>query len=422
MTSTDLMNVEAFNMATPNAAFAGLNPEQESLADGIGSSYGIIGYRGKVWTLRLRGETYTFVRADDGSPAAFLDMIVLRAPGWKSKSYYAGGFVEGNSDAPSCSSLDGVHPDSDAREKQATACAICPRNEWKVDANGRKGRDCSDYKRLAVLLLPSASKALLGSPLMEPVFLRVPAASLNDLAILGEAMGKKGFHFSTYITRVGFQTDKAHPQMTFRALQPLSEKEAPIVLELREDPVAYRITAENEVGKQLPYVANGNAANNSQPTQRASSQGTSSVQSTAASGSVRTAPTTTQNATKADAAASSATTTATTAQSTQASEDDEEAALLAQLEAARKKKAALAAATTQKQEVIPPAEKTPSTVVSAVGLGDAQSVVEAGFGDLGQSNPQTVASPPTQNTVEDTGVVEESDADLDQMVAGLLKS
>lgn len=413
MTSTDLMNVKAFETATPNAAFAALNPESESLADGIGSSYGIIGYRGKVWTLRLRGETYTFTRPDDGSPSAFLDMIVLRAPGWKSKSYYAGGFVEGSSEAPTCASLDGVHPDIDARDKQATACAICPRNEWKVDANGRKGRDCSDYKRLAVLLLPNVTKALLGAPLMEPVFLRVPAASLNDLAILGEAMSKKGFHYSTFITRVGFQTDKAHPQMTFRALQPLSEKEAPIVLQLREDPVAYRITAENEVGKQQPYVPNGNGASNNAQTSAASSQGASSVQQQTAS----------QTATKKETTSASSPTTKTetapTTTSTQVSEDDEEAALLAKLEAARKAKAAKAAAA--KQEVIPPTE-TKSTVTSATGLGETQSVVEAGFGDLDQPTQQQQNAAPTANTVEDTGMVEEADADLDARVAGLLKN
>ena len=42
--------------AASAAVFAGLNPESESLADGIGQSYGIIGYKGKVWTLRYRGE------------------------------------------------------------------------------------------------------------------------------------------------------------------------------------------------------------------------------------------------------------------------------------------------------------------------------------------------------------------------------
>src|SRR5882672_10877256 len=75
-----------FAGATPAKAFAAL--PAESLAEGIGSSYGIIGYKGKVWSLRYRGEKHTFVRADDGSPMSYIDVIILRSPSVKSKSYY----------------------------------------------------------------------------------------------------------------------------------------------------------------------------------------------------------------------------------------------------------------------------------------------------------------------------------------------
>lgn len=400
MTSTDLMNVDAFANELPDEAFAGLNPHDESLADGIGSSYGIVGYRGKVWTLRLRGETYTFTRPDDGSPAAFLDCIVLRSASFKSKSYYPAGSFDQDSGGtrPTCAALDGVTPDSDVAAPQAQACAICPRNEWKTDSNGRKGRDCSDYKRLAVLLLPSVSQALLGSALMEPVFLRIPAASLNDLAILGEAMSKKGFHYSTYITRIGFQTDKAHPQMTFRALQKLTKDEAPVVMPMREDPNAYRITGESEVGKQKLLGSTSGPKVVSQTPQQPS-----------------------QASASAPAAAEPAT---TPAQSTQASklkpetakmdvavEDDEEAVLLKQLAAAKAKKAAAAAA---KQTVIPPAEEKVSTGFGAVGmmdgLGASQPVVEVAANKV-------VAS---ANTEEDTGPAEEADDALNARVAALM--
>ena len=58
---------------------------------------------------------------------------------------------------------------------------FCPRNTFKLNADGRKTRECSDYQRLAVLILPVLTKPLLGSALMEPVLLRVPPASLDDL-------------------------------------------------------------------------------------------------------------------------------------------------------------------------------------------------------------------------------------------------
>lgn len=248
--STDLMNISSFKGIAPADAFKALDPHAESLADGIGSSYGIIGYKGKVWSLRLRGETYTFVRPDDGSPAAFLDVIILRQLPNKSKSYYpANTYSDGAiGQRPVCAALDGVAPDADIATPQSAACATCPKNVFKINTDGRKTRECSDYKRLAVLVLPSLTKALLGAPLMEPVFLRVPAASLNDLALLGEGMSAQGFHYSTYVTRIGFNPEKPHPQMTFRALQALTDREGPVVLPLRDDTTSKRITGENEIG------------------------------------------------------------------------------------------------------------------------------------------------------------------------------
>jgi hypothetical protein len=250
-----MSNIEPFKGKAPVGAFAALNPQAESLADGIGSSYGIIHYKGKTWTLALRGENYTFVRSDDGSPLAFLDVIILRQLPTKSKTFYPkGSWERGESGPPLCSSLDGVQPDAGVKEQQANACAICPRNEWKTSPDGRKGRDCSDNKRLAVLVLPNLTKALLGAALMEPVFLRVPAASLNALARMGEDMAAQGWHYSSFITRIGFEMSAEFPKMTFTPLQGLTEKEAPIVLPMREDPQALRITGESELSKPRPVT------------------------------------------------------------------------------------------------------------------------------------------------------------------------
>jgi hypothetical protein len=63
--STDLMNISQFKGLAPAAAFAAaLDPHAESLSDGIGSSYGIVGYKGKVWTLRLRGQFMSYASVE----------------------------------------------------------------------------------------------------------------------------------------------------------------------------------------------------------------------------------------------------------------------------------------------------------------------------------------------------------------------
>lgn len=232
----------------PSTAFAVLHSgEQESLADGIESSYGIISYKGKVWSLRYRGEKRVFTRPDDNSPASYIDVIILRQARVKSKSYY-GKYDPNSSEGarPICSSLDGVKPDVGVTTKQADACALCPRNVWKTDENGRKSRECTDFKRLSVLLLPHQTGRMLGAPLMEPVFLRVPPASLQALSSYGEQLNAQGFHFAAVATRISFDPNEPHPKMIFQGLQALSDDEAPVVIPMRESIVSLRITGEDQ--------------------------------------------------------------------------------------------------------------------------------------------------------------------------------
>jgi hypothetical protein len=234
-------------------AFAGHVDLNDNLADGIGQSYPVIAYKGKIWALRHRGERKIVTRSDDGSPSGHLDVVILEAAKGKSKSFYKAydaNTAEG--DRPICASIDGVVPDNDVTQKQSDTCALCPRNVWKTDATtGRKGRECTDYKRLAVLVMPSQTTPLFGAPLMEPMFLRVPPDSLNSLAIMGTTMTHQGYHYSTYLTRISFDPQKAHPCMVFRPVQPLSDTEAEVVLELKNSPVVARITG-GEVALQGP--------------------------------------------------------------------------------------------------------------------------------------------------------------------------
>ena len=235
------------NFKGPAKAFAaaGLNAQDDNLASGIGQSYAVINYKGKVWSLRYRGERKTFIRADDGTPANYLDVIVLGQAKDKSKSFFAkyDPTAGDGGDRPLCASMNGLLPDDDVAEPQSETCALCPRNVWKTDPQtGHRGRECQDYKRLAVLILPTQTKLILGSPLMEPAFLRVPAASLNSLAIMGETMSKQGYHYSSYITRITFDPQKSWPEMQFRPVQELTDAEAPVIVELIHNPLVERIT------------------------------------------------------------------------------------------------------------------------------------------------------------------------------------
>lgn len=248
--SNDLIDMSAFQGAQPAAEFAGVG-QGESLADGIGQSYGILSYKGKVWSLRHRGETSMFLRKDDNSPVSYIDVVILRQAANKSKSFYAPGSYDPanpNTSPPLCASIDGIKPDADVSQKQSDSCALCPHNQFKVTADGRKRRDCSDFKRLAVFLLPSSSMLAVGEVMIEPIFLRVPPASLDGLAKFGESLAKIGWPFMSVVTRISFDPTEPHPKFIFRAIKPLSSQDAKAILALREDNQSKRITGEEGKG------------------------------------------------------------------------------------------------------------------------------------------------------------------------------
>lgn len=243
-----------FASQAPAPAFDTLEPED--LSEGIGGSYGILGYRGKTWSLRVSGNTHVFTRPEDGSPINHIDVIILRQGKGKSKSYYPTWDDNVSGERPTCASLDGITPDADIEQPQASSCTLCPHNVFKTLANGRKGKECSDYKRLAVLVLPTQTAPLFaGVPLIEPVFLRVPPASLQSLADMGKRQTQRGFnHPAKYVTRIKFDPLKPHPQMIFEELQPLTNNEAPKVMELVNNPLSMRITGEDQT-RALPAPA-----------------------------------------------------------------------------------------------------------------------------------------------------------------------
>jgi hypothetical protein len=248
----------------PSTKFAQLDPT-ESLAEGIGSSYPVIGYKGKNFSIRHKGEVKPLIRPDDGTPVGYLDVVILRQAKVKAKSYYPDGFEEGGSAGkrPACASIDGVRPDPDVQDMQSTLCATCPRNEFKTGPNGKKTRECSDYKRLAVLVMPQQTTPLFGQPMMEPAFLRIPPASLNNLSIFGENMAQQGWPYSSFVTRVMFDPAKAHPEFTFKFLQGLTDAEADTILALREEIISKRITGEDEIARRA--LTNGGAVTNGNP-------------------------------------------------------------------------------------------------------------------------------------------------------------
>lgn len=231
-------------------AFADMGMPDDSLADGIGQGFPLMSYKGKVWRLRRGGQTFTFER-EDGSTIDYIDVVIVGQSTNISKSYYPDGFVDGAGVRPTCASADGEVPDPNVESPQSPTCHTCVHNRFKL-SGPRKGKDCSDYKRMAVLLDSQVTTKLLGAPLQEPVFLRVPAASLTALSRYGVELERMDLPYYSMVTRIRFVPDKPHPQFTFDIHRMLKDEEAPAVKAMVKDELTARI-----IGKDIgaPQIA-----------------------------------------------------------------------------------------------------------------------------------------------------------------------
>jgi len=186
---------------------------------------------------------------------------------------------------------------------------------------------------------------------------------LNSLSILGDTMANQGFHFSTYITRISFDPNEAHPKMIFRPLQGLTDKEAPVILDLRAEAVVGRITG-GDVALEITH--DGAPLVEVLPPLDLSTTGTAAAPETVQSG-----PKTLDIVSKAKASAPLAT-----------------------------------------------------AVGDVAALPSSQAKVETGFGGAASASPQAPdgAPKPAEQTTADTGDAEESDDELDARIAGMINT
>ena len=215
------------------SAFRDLDPNQ-SLGQGVAASFPIIGIKGKVWSLRYQGETYYFTRDDDGTPLPYIDVVILGENPNVSKTYYPGTYQEDSNNAPTCAATNGDVPDPGVPIPQSQTCGTCKRNVWTVLENGRKGQECKDNKRVAVLLIPAMTAKILDAPLLEPCLLRVPGGSLRALKTYGDSLKHRGAHSAAVVTRISFDREQQF-QMKFEVKQPLTNNEAPVIRPLLKD-------------------------------------------------------------------------------------------------------------------------------------------------------------------------------------------
>lgn len=212
----------------------------DDLSGGITGGYGLIKYRGKVWSIQYNGNVLNLMRDDGDGPRGSIDVVIVKANANLSKTFYINGWDENNNNPPDCASANGIVPDQGVPHQQSAVCATCPKNAWGSAPNGGKGKACGDHRRLAVVPLTDLRNESFGGPLL----LRCPAASLQDMAAFDSRYKGLGYPYFTMGIKIGFDPAESYPKFTFAAIRPLTDQEGAVVMELRNSPETARVIHE----------------------------------------------------------------------------------------------------------------------------------------------------------------------------------
>jgi hypothetical protein len=232
---------------------AQLNPKFKALAqanigmdlgDGIRGSYGIVGIKAGKFRIKYKGAENILLNPD-GTPVGYIDVVIVKANAFLNKQYFEGKYVDGANAAPVCYSLDGVQPSDASKTKQATTCALCPKNQFGslIGENGVKQKACRDTKKLAVVPAADIRNQTMGGAML----FRVPPSSLKALGNMADQLKGRGYPYNSVVVRISFDLDASHPKPIFTAQRPLNDSETDAVLEMYESDSVMRVLADNDV-------------------------------------------------------------------------------------------------------------------------------------------------------------------------------
>ena len=226
-----------------------------------GSPYPRISLKGKVFTIERNKEKSLITKpGTDDEPASSIEVVILNAgpkQGY-AKTFYSEGFQEGSAAKPTCYSMDGLSPATDAEDRQASKCALCPKNAKGSGATNQnpKAKACKSSKLLAVA--PAGA-------LSDPMLLRVPGGSTIDLSKYGEMLAKRGIKAAAVVTKISFDYTVAHPALTFKPVGGITPDMATEVLAIMNSDLVKVIIGEKS-SNTLPFKGLGGAEDGGEET------------------------------------------------------------------------------------------------------------------------------------------------------------
>jgi hypothetical protein len=107
------------------------------------SSVDQLSFRGKVWRVIVDGAEEV-VKNGEGDPVGSVNVVVLDYSKKRSRAYYAGGYEEGKTSAPTCWSQNGDVPDANvpAAQKQCSVVRELPAGGEGREDHRHPARPC----------------------------------------------------------------------------------------------------------------------------------------------------------------------------------------------------------------------------------------------------------------------------------------
>lgn len=221
--------------------------DPRALAAGIKPAFASLTFKGKVWGIRHRGVTQQLLARDPQSGAIVgaiptVDIVIVKSATAISKNFYIEKYKEGDFNQPDCWSTNGQVPDPAAPKKQSPTCRGCKWDAFgsRTMDDGRKGKACSDNKRIAIVPATDLKNEAYGGPML----LKLPPSSFGGLSELEQHLHMQGYHYYAIKMRLSFDHEAAFPKVIFTPFGVLNDYEMQEVINLQQLDVVDRILSE----------------------------------------------------------------------------------------------------------------------------------------------------------------------------------
>lgn len=149
------------------------------------------------------------------------------------RTWYEGGYTAGSTDAPSCSSTDGLYPDNFVTDPPSDKCRTCDKAQWgsAKSMSGGKAMACKMSKQLYVKIAEELDDV------EKPTYLLiVTVLSLKAFGAYGKLLAKEGIPTaSIVVTRLGFDEGADVPKLTFELIGVMDEDNVKASLAIAEE-------------------------------------------------------------------------------------------------------------------------------------------------------------------------------------------